>query len=110
MIIGTRDHGDATDNGGGQLVFGHDFSCVSGVDMPEFMADQGREFGFVVQVEQYAPGAGNGAAGKSIRIDIGRIDRKKPVGHFGSVGLGGHLFTNGLKVLLQLFILDHPKV
>jgi len=66
--------------------------------MTQFVSQQSRQFSFIFQGQQDAPGTGNGSAGKGVGVDIGRVDHMKIVGHVGAVGLPGHVFARAVNV------------
>jgi hypothetical protein len=60
---------------------------MPGVDVAQFVPQQGGQFGFIFQFQQNSPGAGNAAAGKGIGIDVVGVDAVKVVGHLAAMGV-----------------------
>ena len=73
---------------------------MPGVYMAQFVSQQGRQLGLVVQGKQNTPGAGNGSAGKGIGIDIDCIDHMKIKGHVRPMGLGGDIFASMINIVI----------
>jgi hypothetical protein len=83
---------------------------MPGIDMAQFVSQQGGQFGFIVQFQQNSPGAGDAAAGKGIGIDIVGIDAMKVIGHMPAMGVARQPLAGSLDIALQGPVLGRPVI
>jgi hypothetical protein len=83
---------------------------VAGADVADLMAEQGGQFGLVVQFHQHAPGDRDRTAGKGIGVDVGGVDPAEGEGHLRPVGPGGQFPADPVDIAVEGGILDHPVI
>ena len=72
---------------------------MPGVDVPQFMADQGRQGGLALKLQEDTPGDPYAARWKGVGVNVGGVQRHEPVGKVLAMGYGGDLFPHTCNVL-----------
>ena len=83
---------------------------VPGVHMAHFVAEQGGQFGFVVELGQDAARHAHGSAGEGVRVDVVGIEHAVRVRHVGPVGHAVHALAQAAHVLVDRCVLNGAEV